>query len=416
LILFFPLSMMLWAESDLLDSGDSLDDLLGWDIVEEETDDSQVEEAQVDSVISDLIDSESLDIKFTTKLAVGYSPGFSDLSSGLSDYEDSPILEMTNTLVLDFTISKELRAYQKSSFSSTDFDYDLSSLFIDYNPIDAVSFRAGRFSETWGESKNFSHTNLIARITEDDDSFDTDILAFRTLIPWKTGFVEALALTREGFCEDWDYPSMEEFGWGLRINPPVPNTDLTFAFFAHPDLNARGTVSLKKTLFGSWEFYEEFLVALDKELFVDDFDLFSSDYETDDDLVDFSVNVGIYRDFFNGHLSLGGEYFYNGEEDELDLYSTSWDLYWGHNMVLYSKWKEDDWDLLAYARYSKSEESGIIASKLNWYFSDMAKFQGGGGWVWGDSAYATDDNPDDYERELFFYFQLVISGSWAKSL
>ncbi|MDC7223923.1 MAG: hypothetical protein PQJ60_09295 [Spirochaetales bacterium] len=407
--LLFP--FLLWGQTDLLDSDLSLDALLGGGETKEE--EGVVEEAPQEnpSVIDDLLDKKSLDIKLSLNLTLGYTPGYDDYRDLSSSYDGSPILEMTNYLVLDYTVSRKLRVYQKWSVETPDFELDGDSLFADYSPADFLSLRAGRFTETWGESRNFPHTNLIDR-EPDDFSGSTDTLAFRAQIPWKTGSVEALALTREGYWEDEDYPAADEFGYGLRINPPVPNADLTFAVFAHPEMNLRGTVSLKTTLFGSLETYGEGLIAIDNDLYYGNYD---SEKTTDDgkvdDPVDFAVNLGLYQDFLGNRLSLGGEYYYNGEESELEMATETWDIYYGHNLAFYLKWKQNDWNIFTYGRYNFYYKSGIVGPGFNWQLSDPAKLQIGGGWAWGDDAYGS-DNPDDFDRELFAYVQLVIKGSW----
>lgn len=413
---FFLASFILWGESDLLDAEGSLDDLLGLgDETVEPVEPVETPKQEAASVIDDLIGHKSLDIRIKTKITLGYTPGFED-GTDTGTFEDSPILEMKNTLILDYVDSDKLRVYQKYSVEAPDFEGELDEMFADYYPADFVNFRAGRFTETWGESKNFRHTNLVAR-EPDDFSGGTDTLAFRVLFPWKTGSIEALALSREGYWEDEDYPAMDEFGWGLRINPPVPNTDLTAAFYAHREMNTRMTLSLKKTLFGSWETYGEGLMAIDKAIFDGSYD---EDEETEDDPYDFALNLGVYRDFFANRLTLGGEYLYNGEESEMTLAAGTWDiLYHGHNLALYAKWKQNDWEVYSYGRYNSYEDTGIIGPGVNWYFSDEAKLQAGGGYAWGTDSYDddyADSNPDDFDRELFFFVQLVINGSWEKTL
>ncbi len=390
---------------DLLDSGslDSLFDYPGES--ENEEGDTAKETGSENTVLEDLLDVKSLTLKGDFTIIGGYSPGWDDSSLSGGSFRGSPILELTSRLILDFNLSRDFRVYQKWTLESPDFILDPTEIFADYHPAENLSFRLGRFSETWGESRNFAFSHLLNRVP-DGFSGSTDILAAKVEIPWKTGYMEMIALTREGFWEDGS-PSLEDFGWGFRLNPPLEKMDLTLSLFAHPDMHLRSVLSMKTTLFDSLETYGEFLTALD----TDNLDV----ADDTDNPVDFSLNLGIYKDFFKNRLALGAEYFYNGEESEMGLASGSWELYHGHNGAAYARWKGNGWDLTAYGRYNLYEKSGIIGPALNWHFSDEGVIQFGGAWTWGEGAYGQ-ANPDELDRAALVFLRLKVTGSWETTL
>ena len=406
------------SSDDLLDAADSLDSLFDEPVTEDtdREDNPQVSEPEGESsVLEDLLDRKTLDIKGNFTLTGGYTPGFDGIPPGPGNFNDSLILELNSQLILDFHLSREFRFYQKWVLEAPDFILDPSEVFADYHPNDTLFLRAGRFNVTWGESRNFSHTNLVARLPEGISG--GDILALRLTIPWKTGSVEALSLTRDGFWKsESSTPGVQDFGWGLRINPPLPFADVTLSVFAHPLLNLRSAASVKTTLFDSVEAYGEFLVTVDKDLYYGHYnpDKTTADGKPDNP-IDYSLNGGLYRDFLDNRLSLGGEYFFNGEESELTLASDTWSLFYGHNLALYARWKQNDWDLSLYGRYNHYYRSGILGPGFNWYFADGAKLQLGGAWSWGADGYGG-TNPDDWNRDALMFIRLVINGSWDTTL
>jgi hypothetical protein len=410
LLLFFLLSISLFAQSDdLLDS--DFDDLFDNpdDLITNETDGAD----DSSTVLEDLLNQKSLTVKANFTLKGGYSPGFSSLPLGFNSQEDSLILELKSALSLDFNLSRELRIYQTWSLSTPTLVLSAGEFFADYNPVPLVTFRAGRFGQTWGESKNFSHTNLIARLPENFTG-STNTLALRMTLPWKTGGIEFLSLTRMGSWENPTQPALQDFGWGIRINPPLDFVDLTLSGFAHPDLNMRGTLSLKTTLFDKLETYGEGLISLDKDLKAGR--NYSDNVTADgneDNPIDLSANLGVYTDFFQGRLSLGAEYFYNGEESELDTAGGKWDLYWGHNLAAYAGWKQGSWELFSYGRYNMNENTGLIGPGFNWFITDNTTMQLGSSWAWGDSGYAA-SNPDTLNRPVLAFLRFTMNGSWEK--
>lgn len=401
------LAANLWAQSDDLLDMENLDDLLGGG--EKTLPEDGGEEL---SVLEDLLDTKSLTVKANFGLTLGYLGGYGDREAVPAAYTDNLVLDLTGGLSLDFNISRRLRVYQKWSAATPDPELSCGEFFADYYPNDNLSLRAGIFNQTWGESKNFSHTNLIGRKPE-NFSGSADTLALRLTVPWNTGGFELLSLTRQGFWEGSE-PAIEDFGWGVRVNTPSSGLgDITLSWYAHPDLNMRFAGSCKTTLFTRLEAYGELLLSLDKDM-VNGGDYSDNVVEPggrEDDPVDYDLNLGLYTDFLEGRLSLGAEYLYMGEETELD---GAGNAYYGHNLAGLVRWNQGPWKLEAYTSLNVNDTTGIAGPRFTWYPAEGVDFQAGGGYTWGDKYGSSNADPDN--RPVFFFLKLKIAGSWETTL
>jgi len=396
------------SDSDTLLETDNLDDLLN---NPEDSQEKTEEEKENTSVLEEMLDQTSLTLKSGFSLQLGYSPGWLDTDADpiTEVYKDSSVWSLSSTLSADYRLNKQIRFYQSWSITWPDFDISLGQFYMDFTPTDNLLFQAGQYSLKWGESRNFSHTNLLGRLPS-DYSGGTDPLTLRLSIPWGTGGIDAVSLSYNGMWEDPKEPDIEEFGWGIKVNPPMGPYDVNLAFYYHPEMKIRSSLSLRTTLFQKLETYGELLMTVDPSL--EDQTLESG--ETDK-AIDYSANLGLYTDFFKQRLTLGAEYFYNGEESQLEMTGNQWELYKENNWAFYAGWKEGPLDIKAYARLHPKSESGIIGPALTWKAMENLTLQAGGGWVWGEEGYAL-DNPDPLDREAFTFIQLKFSGNWKTEL
>lgn len=414
-ILFLMIGgFLLWPQSisdndDLLEIED-LDSLLENTFDEDISGDNQdvlIEKKKDDniSVIEQLLFTKALTITSNFKLTMGYAGGYSSIESIPESYSDGLGLDITGSLGLDFNLSREMRVYQKWNTSTPNPTLTCSTFYVDYFPTDVLSARAGIFNLTWGESENFSNTNIIARLP-DNFSGSSKSLAFKINIPWEIGGLELLALTKQGFWENTS-PSLKDYGFGVRLMTPFTTGDLTLSWYAHPDLNMRFSGSYKTTLFGKVEAYGEGLMAIDKDMVNggDYTENLTEDGE-EDDPVDYAINLGIYTKFFNDKLSVGGEYLYNGEESELNGSGVDY----GTNLALGFKWTQGIWDFSFYRKSNETKDSGIFSTKLTCkpLKGNGVEFGAGYNFAWG-SLFST-------TKPIFFYMTINLDESWGTTL
>jgi len=303
----------------------------------------------------------SLDSQFA--FFSGYSPGLTNFpwDDPAWTYSDFVLFGMSSSLSLDYRISPELRVLQKFSMTFPELDFRVEEIFADYSLKDILYFRMGRQRITWGFSPNFPFTNLPARIpdlytvpgAEEIDSSTPDSFAFKVNLPIGIGGIEALAFTRTGFWEGQDYPSVGEIGIGGKGNIALSWIDLTAGGFYLPELGPRAYYSFNTTFWDNLQLYSEGLLSFDKPALLS---AFSSGF------VETSFSAGVLLELFSGRLQLNGEYYYNGETEDLTLKNTTFPLFEGHNLAfnLRLKTANKKVQFSSQLKYNLTEDSGIL--------------------------------------------------------
>jgi len=256
----------------------------------------------------------------------------------------TPVLSMSTSFGLDAQISGVFGVKTVFYFiipdtsSVNNFRFLLGDFFFDYNFLNTIFFRGGKYNMGWGISPNYGFTNLLARVPKNSPANESLIL--KADIPAGVGGLQFLALTRATLIGE-DRINREKIGIGGKLNLAFRKLDIDTGVFYHYGMPFRGFLSLKTTIFNT-EIYSEGLVAFANR----------RDNENDEpSSVSGAVNFGIGRDFFNNKLSLNGEFFYNTEGNSF-IYSTRTD-------------------------YEDSKISPFI-SGLNLAFNILYRFQGKG--------------------------------------
>jgi hypothetical protein len=358
------------------------------------------------NILQDLVNKEGFSLGASFSAYIGYSPGWNLDSDPF--FEDSGLVGLSSKIILDSQISDHFRFYQSYSISYPDFEAEVSEFFADYDLNNKVYFRIGRQNLTWGISRYYTFTNLPARLPDDFSSDDDaeDSFSVKLDVPVGIGGLQGLIYTREGFLEDTDYPALDEMGWGGYYNLALKQFDLTAGAYYHNELNTRAFASVSTTLLNTLELYSEFLVS---------YDIQNDDDEDIPDRLDLGANIGFFVELFSGKLELTGEYYYNGEETELEPVGAKLDLplVWGHNLALGFSLDiiEKKLNFESYALYNISENTGVLIPvlTLNPGYSLVLKMASP--LVFGsDTGTYQDYNPDDFDRDLSFVFTAKISG------
>jgi len=221
-------------------------------------------------------------------LAPWHFDGTEDLSWGYG-------AKMASRLSINAQISEVFKVYTSIDFKIPDFSFTLGDFFFDYNFYNRIFIRTGKYEHTWGIS---SFTNLLARVPEQGPSGPSYIA--KADIPIGVGGFQVLALTRSDIAGNVLPERWSDFAFGGKYNAALRWVDLDIGvFYQRYVMPMRGFLSIKTTL-GKTEVYNEWLVAVNTH----------TNYA-----VGFAANLGFIRDFFNDKLTLGGEVFYNGEEN-----------------------------------------------------------------------------------------------------
>jgi len=403
LILFF-LSCYLFGEEDLLDM-ENLDDLLN-------TENTVNEEQQTPSVLDSLLHETGLTLSESINLRLGYAPGWTD-----PDFQRNisgvPILKMSGALIMDFQMTSHLRAYHKISWSYPDFPLEISEFFVDYDFTKNINMRFGKQVIGWGESRNFEHSDILDRIP-DGYAGDTDPLALRLSMPLRAGSIDFLVLTRKGFWNEVPsgedpYPSLGDLGYGGKINLPIKNWDFSLYSYYHNDMFMRSVFNYKTTLLTKLEHYSEFMLISDM-----------TPETSEDKRLWFSGNTAFYTDFLDGRLKTGGEYYYNGEESELETIKDGFLLYPGHNAALFTSLRPknaDKMEFLFYGRLHPESGTGVLSPGFKWNSREDLEVQGGLVYVYGDESQGyrlPEGNPDPLDRPLILFLSLRFHGQWKQ--
>jgi len=248
----------------------------------------------------------------------GISPGWKEppwkptTDKGNEDGENNfawtPIVRMSTSFGLDAQISEVFGVKTEFYFvfpdttSDNNFKFVLGDFFFDYNFLNAVFFRGGKYNLKWGISPNYDFTNLLARVPPNVPANDSII--FKADIPVGVGGLQFLALTRANLTGGYGI-NKENIGLGGKFNLALRKLDLDAGIFYHYGMPIRGFISLKTTFLNT-EIYSEGLVAIVGR---------GNNNNEEHSIITGAVNFGIIRDFFNNKITVNGEFFYNNEEN-----------------------------------------------------------------------------------------------------
>lgn len=251
----------------------------------------------------------SMDASFN--FAAGYLPGWkkapwyweSETDRALDNYV---LAKMESKIALDIQVSDILRVRQAFSITIPSLALTIPEFFFDYNLLNFVFFRAGKYALNWGISPNFPYTNLPSRIPNNKEDLNLfgDLYILRADIPLGIGGFQLAAMTRSSVLENLDSSEDAEEGLadkiylGLKYNAAVPIVDVNVGFLYNTKLDTKAFVSLKTTLFNQLELYSEALI--------------SYNFYTLSNFAG-SGSLGLMQEFFNNQLSINAELYYNGE-------------------------------------------------------------------------------------------------------
>jgi hypothetical protein len=277
--------------------------------VEEET-----EEVMTEVSIISLVKKRGITLDASFEFIAGIVPGWKEApwfeSEGRENYfVNQKILKMSSSFVIDAQISETFRVltnikFSIPSFSGFGFGLGLGDFFFDYNLLNKVFFRGGKYEHTWGISPNFGFSNLLSRVPsnilkKDEYEYSGEAFTFKVDIPIKIGGFQLIVMTRESLMLGY-IPSIRNLGYGAKYNIALPIIDLDAGFFYQRDMALRSFLSLKKTI-GKTEVYNEWLAVI--------YDI------KNPKKLGGAFNIGFYRDFFDNKLSLNSEIFYNAEDN-----------------------------------------------------------------------------------------------------
>jgi len=363
-----------------------------------------------DSGLLSLLGEKGITLGASFFLMAGYSPGFDFLPMDVSDpdsieYIDMAILKLEASISFNIRLSRELRVFQRIASKAPELVPEIEELFCDYSMLDAVFLRIGRHNIAWGISPNYAFTNLLARLPEDVDPEDesADSFAFKMTIPVGVGGFDVVMFTRSSFWDADDDPDVDEIGAGGKFNLALDNFDFNIGGYFHRDLNLRFFYSLKTTLPFEIEAYTEGLLAVDLDYFE----------AAEDGQIVFSANAGFYFDLFDQTLRINTEYFYNGEESELDVKGALFPLFAGHNVALNISWAffNGKFKLLFQGKYNITENSGVILPAATLDVIPHCTFSLGIPYVLGPvSGGYFQENDDNKDRRIALVFAIILRG------
>lgn len=373
----------------------------------------------------DLVDA----VRGGTGITLGTQVHFlSGYSLGLAGYprdesslvcSDSAILDMASRIWLDCRISKNLRVMQKFWIDFPDLEPRLEELFADYAAADRLYLRVGRQNLSWGFSPNFPYTNLPARIPDEyaDRVNDyPDSFSVKIDLPLGVGGVQALAYTRTGY---WlndagdgldDSPSLDQIGFGLKGNLALSGLDLTVGGYYLDRAGFRAFLSLVATHWDNLQLYSEGLFRFDRDALLSAFQ---------EGFVQASGSAGFLLDFPPINLQINGEYFYDGETEDLLLKGTTYSLFLGNNLAFNIRWKAPRKIIQVFTqlRYTVEANSGVLTTAISIDVLPNATLVCALPCILGDSSGGyTKENPDPKGRPFYFALTLKINSKVEREI
>ncbi|MBN1523007.1 MAG: hypothetical protein JW904_00880 [Spirochaetales bacterium] len=410
-IICLPLSLS-WAQ-ETQQLPEDIDALFQDDTPPKDTKEPGDETAENSDLLTQVVMQDNFSLGADFLLVGGYSPGLNYLPYDVSDpseikYQDKFIAKLNSSVSLNVRFSPEFRVFNKISARLPELELEVTELFCDYTVADTVFLRLGRQTITWGISRNYPFTNLLARLPADatDNNESADSFAFKMNIPIGTGGLEAVAFTRSSFWIPSDEPAADEIGYGGKLNLAFEFADINIGGFYHKDMDVRFFYTVKTTLFDSLEVYTEGLLAMEQAWFID----------PETRRIGFSANAGIYFDLFSRMLEINAEYFYNGEESDPDqlVKGDLFPMFPGHNAALNVSFALFDrkFKLLFQGKYNITENSGVIIPAATLSLFPHLTFTLAVPWILGptDGEYS-ENNEENDNRRISLILGIVLKGS-----
>jgi hypothetical protein len=296
----------------------------------------------------------------------GYFPGWDEAPWYWDEYPHYketrlPAVIMTSSLGLNYQISDTFGVRSTFSFSFPSFAIAVEAFYLDYSINNKVFLRAGKFTYNWGISRDFVFANLLAlvpsasqrgagafyredvyyegdadieegwyprKVARYTHSGKNDAYTARLSIPIGIGGLEFVAIARDDFFRETNI-QQELIYWGGKYNLAFKKVDVNAGVMYSEIMPLRFALSVKTTILNT-EVYAEGLASIGSSEFVEGEKILVSDKgkelaEKDQWMpsirerrwgaVAFSGSIGVARDFFSKKLTVGAEYFYNGESD-----------------------------------------------------------------------------------------------------
>ena len=430
LICFLLVSAFLSAAAQEIDlfniDKNDLDSIFGEPEAENSAQDMpqyQQEPAPDEQHASILKDIRKRGIEFTASYSIrgGLNPGWNAYPwefDGNEHFSWSLGMSMNGTLGINAQISEAFRVLTVFNYAIPSEEIiTLSDFFLDYNFLDKVFLRAGKFEQGWGISPNFVFTNLLARVPQDNDPNRNSrcgpsyLLKFD--VPIGVGGIQLLAMTRVNVAQ-FETPTRDDIGYGGKYNLAFSWADFNLGAYWQDGMPFRSFLSAKTTVF-DFDLYNEWLFAVDTHK---------------NNSFAFAFNFGFLKSFFNDRLDLNFEYFYN-REDGTDYFRKETDfraegtssLPYGSNLafnILYRFKVKTNPRLFARIRYSADENSVSIIpglritpfSNMEVYFAVPMALGSKDGFYYKDSM--IDLNllkPQTQPRPFSFLLYVTFSGS-----
>lgn len=209
-------------------------------------------------------------------------------------------IHMEGSVSINAQISESFRVLSVINFTIPSSSiFSLGDFFFDYNFLNYVFLRAGKYEHSWGISPNFAFTNLLTRVPvfstdRNDRSGPSYIVKFD--IPIGVGGLQLLAMTRVRIV-DQILPELDDIGYGGKFNLAFNWADFNLGIYWQEGMALRAFLSVKTNLWKT-DFYNEWLAAVNTHT---------------DNAFSFAVNFGFVKSLFNNRFDINGEFFYNGE-------------------------------------------------------------------------------------------------------
>jgi len=213
-----------------------------------------------------------------------------EMPAGTSSSLSTTISTNPNTGVTTVTVREST---YNPVFSFVDF-------YLDYNFYDKVFLRAGRFSQSWGVSRNFAFSNILARIpqtVEGRNSRSGPSYIVKFDIPIGVGGLQLLAMTRVNIAGNIT-PIREDIGYGGKYNLAFNWADFDLGFYWQEGMAARGFLSVKTNQWNT-DFYNEWLAVINTQ---------------SDNSFEYGFNLGFTKRLLKNRFDINGEFFYNNED------------------------------------------------------------------------------------------------------
>jgi hypothetical protein len=261
--------------------------------------------------------------------SMGTSPGWYETPWNKDSFEKSqdvpdnftnvPGVIMAASFGFDTQISDIFSVRASFAYEFPTFAIGVSAFYFDYAAANKVFIRAGKWTSKWGISSNYPFTDLLSRTPksadyahpEDKDpetgyeykytgGRTADPYMARVDIPIGIGGFQLLTMTHDDFFVASNSKHQDDLiGIGGKYNLAFRWADITLGTFYQKIMPLRTFLSVKSTIKNT-EIYSELLNTVEHETW---------------DKPTLSVNLGLGRSFFSKKLTIGGEFFYNGEDD-----------------------------------------------------------------------------------------------------